>query len=354
MRQIVTPLLNWYELNKREMPWRDVRDPYLIWISEIMLQQTQVETVRPYFDRFIKLFPDVNTLAFSDQQQVLKAWEGLGYYSRARNLHKASKLVSSEMNGQLPGKFEELLEIPGIGPYTAAAIASIAFNESVPVVDGNVFRVFARLTELEDDISRPQTRKLVFESLKEIIPSENPSDFNQAVMELGALICRPKQPKCDECPVAEYCSGFRQGTFARFPVKRKMKDRPHKEIAVGLCFANGKVLIARRHENQMLAGMWEFPGGKVESGESFTECVKREFMEEVGLEITVTEKLAEVDHAFTHFSITIHAYLCTLISGTAQPLSGSEVRWVLPSELSQYPFPKANQVIINSFLNRTV
>lgn len=354
MKQIVSPLLTWYEINKREMPWREVRDPYLIWISEVMLQQTQVETVRPYFERFIKQFPDIQSLAGADQQQVLKAWEGLGYYSRARNLQKGAKLILSEMAGKLPKKFNELLAVPGIGPYTAAAISSIAFNEPVPVVDGNVFRVFARLTELEDDISRPQTRKLVFESLKEIIPTGNPGDFNQAVMELGALVCRPKQPDCLNCPVSEFCSGFRHGTFSRFPVKKKQLERPHKEIAVGLCIHDGKVLIARRHENQMLAGLWEFPGGKVESGETFIECVVREFKEEVGLDITVSEKLVEVDHAFTHFSITIHAYICKVISGTAKPLSASEVCWVRPSELKQYPFPKANQVIINSFLNRVL
>ncbi|MBN8706381.1 MAG: A/G-specific adenine glycosylase [Bacteroidetes bacterium] len=351
MKELVTPLLAWYNLNKREMPWRDTRDPYLIWISEIMLQQTQVETVRPYFDRFIKQFPDVSSLATANQQQVLKSWEGLGYYSRARNLQKAAKLLVDEIAGELPTNFTDLLNIPGIGPYTAAAIASIAFSEPVPVVDGNVFRVFARINELEDDISRPQTRTLVFNSLKEIIPTENPGDFNQAIMELGALVCRPKQPKCDECPVAGFCSGFRKGTFSGFPVKKKMKERPHKEIAVGLCFFEGKVLIARRHENQMLAGLWEFPGGKLEVGETLPECVIREFKEEVGLDVIVTDKIAAVNHAFTHFTITVHAYICKHISGEALPLSGSEVKWVFPEELSQFPFPKANLVIIKSFLD---
>ncbi len=350
LKPIVKPLLKWYGKNKREMPWRGSENPYYIWISEIMLQQTQVETVRPYFERFIRKFPTVSKLADADQQTVLKLWEGLGYYSRARNLHNASKLINSEYSGKLPETFDELLEIPGFGPYTSAAVASIAFHQSVPVIDGNVFRVFSRLTEMSFEISKPQTRKHVFGNLEKIIPGKNPGEFNQAIMELGALICKPKNPKCSECPVAEYCSAFLNGKTELYPIKKKVPDRPHKQIAVGILEKDGKILIAKRRENQMLGGLWEFPGGKVESGESLEECLVREFSEEVELSISIIGKVCEVDHAFTHFTITIHAYLCRWNSGKAKAVSGSEIKWVLPEKLNDFPFPKANKVIIEKYL----
>jgi len=351
LKPITKPLMKWYQKNKREMPWRGSENPYSIWISEIMLQQTQVETVRPYFERFIEKFPTVTALAKADQQTVLKLWEGLGYYSRARNLHQAAKLIDSEYNGRLPESFDELLKIPGFGPYTSAAVASIAFHQSVPVIDGNVFRVFARLTEMSLEISKPQTRKHVFENLEKVIPKKSPGNFNQAIMELGAIICKPKNPKCFECPVKEYCSAFQNEKTGLYPVKKKAPERPHKQIAVGIVEKNGMVLIAKRRENQMLGGLWEFPGGKVESGESIEECLVREFKEEVDLDISVTRKLCEVDHAFTHFTITIHSYICSLKSGKAKPVSGSEIKWVLPEKLSEFPFPKANKVIIEKYLS---
>lgn len=341
--------MKWYGKNKRDIPWRGSENPYYIWISEIMLQQTQVETVRPYFERFIKKFPTVSKLSDADQQTVLKLWEGLGYYSRARNLHKAAKLIESEYGGNLPESFEDLLKIPGFGPYTSAAVASIAFHKPVPVIDGNVFRVFSRMTEMTLEISKPQTRKHVFENLVKIIPQKKPGDFNQAIMELGAVVCKPKNPKCIECPVAEFCSAFQNGKMEWYPVKKKMPDRPHKQIAVGILEKNGKVLIAKRRDNQMLGGLWEFPGGKVENGESYEECLIREFSEEVDLSISILSKICEVDHAFTHFTITIHAYLCSCIDGKPKPLSGSELKWVFPEKLSDFPFPKANKIIIEKY-----
>lgn len=353
-RKIVKPLLAWYYANKREMPWRDSNNPYYIWISEIMLQQTQVETVKPYFERFIKNFPTVKALASADEQSVLKQWEGLGYYTRARNLHKAAKIIVTEHKGKIPDSFESLLGLPGLGMYSAAAISSIAFGEKVSAIDGNVLRVFSRLTELSDDISKQKTKEFVFGELNKVILEENAGDFNQAMMELGAVICKAKNPACDICPVRSYCSAYLSNNTALFPVKKKPAVRPHKEIAVGIVFKGGKILIAKRHENQMLGGLWEFPGGKVEQGETHEECVVREFKEEVNLQIEVVKPLCKVDHAFTHFTITITAYICNYVSGNAKAISGSKIKWVYPESLTEFPFPKANKVIIEKtmkFLN---
>jgi len=349
IRSAIPELLGWYHRHKREMPWRDSPDFWKVWVSEIMLQQTQVETVRPYFAHFISKFPDVHSLALAEEQDVLKAWEGLGYYTRARNLQKAARKVSGELNGQLPQGFSGLLTLPGLGPYSAAALASIVFGEPVPAVDGNVFRVFTRLTELGSDISRPQTRTQVFGILSDVISGFPPGDFNQAMMELGAMVCKPRQPDCTACPFNGICASFKNGTQLRFPVKKKATVKPHHHIGVGICMREGKVLIARRHEKQMLAGLWEFPGGKIEPGETEEDCIVREMREETGLTVELVRKIGVTDHAFTHFSITLNAWICNWLSGEAQPLSGSEIRWVLPQELDSYPFPKANKEIIKEF-----
>lgn len=349
-KKIVRPLLKWYNANKRGMPWRDSNNPYYIWISEIMLQQTQVETVKPYFERFIKAFPDVKTLAKADEQAVLKMWEGLGYYTRARNLHKASKIIVSEFKGKIPDSYSALTELPGLGMYSAGAISSIAFGEVVSAVDGNVLRVFSRLTEMSDDIAKQKTKENVFAELNKIIPSDSSGDFNQAMMELGATICKSKNPLCDSCPVQKYCSAYLSQKVSLYPVKKKTAERPHKQIAVGILIKNGRVLIAKRRDDQMLGGLWEFPGGKVEPGESADDCVVREFSEEVNIAVEIIHPLCQVDHAFSHFSITINVYICGYSHGKAKAVSGSEIKWVTPEKLTDYPFPKANQVIIKELM----
>lgn len=345
-KKIVVPLLNWYESNKRDMPWRGSNNPYSIWVSEIMLQQTQVETVRPYYENFLKKLPTVKHLAQADEQTVLKLWEGLGYYTRARNLHQSAKKIVNEFGGSFPETYQEWLDLPGIGMYTAAAITSIAFNNSVAVVDGNVLRVVSRLTELEDDISSNKTKQNVFQSLTQIIPKKNQGEFNQALMELGALICKKQNPQCTICPINKYCQAFQNNTVKLFPKKKKSKLRPHKEIVVGVLVKNNKLLIAKRRTDQMLGGLWEFPGGKVEMGETKEEALVREFQEEVGLDIDVLQPFCEVDHAFTHFTISITAYLCNYKLGKAKALSGSKIKWITLKNIDQFPFPKANLTII--------
>jgi A/G-specific adenine glycosylase len=332
------------------MPWRSNPIPYYVWISEMMLQQTQVDTVIPYFKRFITTFPDVFSLASADQEKVLKCWEGLGYYSRARNLHKAAKAIVETRGSQIPSTFEDLQTLPGIGPYCAAAIASIAFEEPVPVVDGNVLRVFTRFWGIFEDIKQPKVRLLLFEKLKPYIQTCKPSDFNQAIMELGALICKPKSPTCLICPLQSECLAYQTQAVHLLPVKSKADPVPHYTIAVGVIWKDGDILIGKRKTEQMLGGLWEFPGGKQQENETLEDTVKREVYEETSLDIRVLNKLTVVKHAYSHFKITLHAYTCAYISGTPTPNSTDELRWVKPDTLLNLPFPKANIHIIKEIL----
>jgi A/G-specific adenine glycosylase len=328
------------------MPWRGEKDPYKIWISEIMLQQTRVDQAWPYFENFMKQFPTVFELADADQQQVLKAWEGLGYYSRARNLHAASKMVVKDYYGELPDSYDEIIKLKGIGPYTAAAITSIAFGKPNAVVDGNVIRVVTRYYGIEDDVRSTKTTRKVQELVNELISPKQPADFNQAMMELGATVCSPSNPDCTGCPLQSGCVATKIAKTDSIPYKSKAKKKPHKEIGVGIIEReDGKVLIALRPEDVMLGGLWEFPGGKQEKGESITQTVERELKEELGVEVHAYKELMNFKHTYSHFSITMHAWFCTLISGTPKAKSSQEIRWVEKSELIKYPFPKANKVL---------
>jgi A/G-specific adenine glycosylase len=341
-------LIKWFDHNKRPMPWRDNPEPYYVWVSEMMLQQTQVATALPYFNRFIDLFPTVYKLAESSQEQVLKAWEGLGYYSRARNLHKAAQLVCEKHSGKLPSNYKELQSIPGIGPYCAAAIASIAFGEAIPSVDGNFLRVLCRFWGIEDDISKASTRNQIFDRCLPFIQKSNPSSFNQGIMELGATLCSPKNPACPTCPLSSECNALKTNKTELLPVKTKKQKVPTIPIAVGIIKKENKVLIAKRKQNGMLAGLWEFPGGKQENAESLQQTVIREVLEEAGVVVTVDKKLIMVKHTFSHFKIELTAFLTTLKSGQAKALSSDEVKWVTLSDLDSYPFPTANKKIINA------
>ena len=325
------------------MPWRStVQNPYYTWISEVMLQQTQVDIVIPYFNRFIDQFPTLESLADADQQKVLKAWEGLGYYSRARNLQKAAKLIHHEYQGKFPQTYESLQKVPGIGPYIGAAITSIAFGNPVPVVDGNVLRVFARVWGIKEDIRNSKTRDIIFKELTPFIKTQNPSEFNQAIMELGALTCKPKNPQCINCPLSSHCYAFLNNKVQELPYKSKKPPIPHHHIAVGVIWKDNALLIGKRKETQMLGGLWEFPGGKQELQEDITQTVKREVLEETGLIIQIRSQYPLIKHTYTHFKITLHAFDCTILSGTLTARSATELRWVNLSDIDQYPFPKAN------------
>ncbi len=346
----VTELLGWYGINQRKLPWRETPSPYRVWVSEIMLQQTRVYTVTPYFEGFMKRFPTLAKLAEADQQEVLKAWEGLGYYSRARNLHQAAKLVMTEYDGQIPQRAEKLQELPGIGPYTAAAIASIAHGEPIPVVDGNVLRVFTRFWMIPDDIAKAGTKDELRQRLLPFVSTVNPSDFNQAIMEIGALICHPKQPDCKSCPLINYCQAHQAGRESDFPVKSKRKKIPHYNIAVGVIWKKGRILIGKRRQDQMLGGLWEFPGGKQEPGESIEETAIREIKEETGLQVRICDAFPPVRQTYSHFRITLHAFSCCIDGGRLRANGPELLRWVQPEELAELPFPKANLKLIEEVL----
>jgi A/G-specific adenine glycosylase len=344
-------LLQWYYRHQRDLPWRNNPDPYRVWVSEVMLQQTQVATVIPYYERFVKKFTSVERLAAAPLDDVLKAWEGLGYYARARNMHKAAIEIVSKHGGRFPQSHPALQTLPGFGEYTAGAVASIAFGAVVPAVDGNVKRVIARLFALQSDITRAPAARRVKELARALVDEQQPGDWNQAVMELGATICLPKSPKCAACPVSEFCQARRQGIEQTLPVKPAKKALPHFDVTAAVIHQNNKLLIAQRPPDGMLGGLWEFPGGKQQAGETLPECLQREILEELGLEINVGKPIAVVKHGYTHFKITLHAFFCTVRAGTPQAIEVADWRWVTPDELAQFAFPRTDQQIIAALKN---
>ncbi len=340
-------LLNWYAANARDLPWRKTRDPYRVWISEIMLQQTQVEAVIPYYRRWLKRFPNVKALAEAPLKDVLATWEGLGYYSRARNLHKAAQKIVAEHNGRLPKTAEGVRQLPGIGRYTAGASASIAFNIDAAVLDGNVKRVLARVFNLADDVKSPAGEKKLWALAESLVPPGRAGDYNQAVMDLGATICRPQNPTCLLCPLLGLCEAQKLGLQNERPVTKKKPPTPHYDVATGIIRRrkNGRVLIAQRPADKLLGGLWEFPGGKVEPDESLPDCLRREIREELGIEIEVGEQTMTLKHAYTHFKITLHVFEAKWVSGKAQAIEVADFKWALPRELAAYPMGKTDRAI---------
>ena len=341
-------LLNWYARHARPLPWRKTRDPYRIWISEIMLQQTQVETVIPYYQRWLKKFPTVRALANAPLKEVLALWEGLGYYSRARNLHKAAQKVMAEHKGRLPRTVDELRRLPGIGRYTAGAIASIAFNADAAVLDGNVKRVLARVFNLSDDVKSPAGEKKLWALAESLVPSGRAGDYNQALMDLGATICRPQNPTCLLCPLLGLCEAQKLGLQNERPVTAKKAPTPHYDVTAAILRKNGRVLIAQRPADKLLGGLWEFPGGKVKPGERLRACLRREIREELGIEIKVGEQTMTLKHAFTHFKITLHVFEATLRRRRPRPIEAAACKWVRPGQLSEYPMGKLDRRIAST------
>lgn len=317
-----------------------------------MLQQTRVDTVIPYYERFLEKFPTVYDLAEADQQQVLKSWEGLGYYTRGRHLHHAAKKVVDEFGGKLPSTWEEITSLKGIGPYTASAILSIAFQKKYAVVDGNVIRVLSRFYGIRDDIRKSPTKNQIQKLVDDLVPQTQPGDFNQAVMELGAIVCTPQNPRCSECPLVAKCIAANSAQTDVIPYKSPAKKIPHHQVAVGLILnEKNELLIALRLNKSMLGGLWEFPGGKKENGETLRETVARELKEELGIDVEVFSKFRDLKHAYSHFKITMHAFWCTIASGKPQPKSSQKIKWVSVKQMDELPFPKASKILINSLQN---
>lgn len=343
--ELAPHLVKWYRREQRSFPWRDDPQPYKVWVCEIMAQQTRLDTVLPYFERWLAAFPTIAELAAADQQDVLNLWEGLGYYSRARNLHKAAQLVMSEHSGQLPASRAKLEKLPGIGPYTAGAIASLAFGLDEAVVDGNVKRVLSRIFEIETPIDTTKGTKAIWALAEHHLPSGEAADYNQALMELGATVCTPRQPDCLNCPVAELCGAKANGRQAELPIRKPKAKVPHYTVTAAVLWREGKVLIAQRRQDALLGGMWEFPGGKREEGENLKDCLKREILEELRVTIEAGEKVGVFKHAYTHFKVTLHAYTCQLTKGEPQLHEHQALRWVRLSELDDYPMGKIDRQI---------
>jgi A/G-specific adenine glycosylase len=347
-------LLAWYDVEARDLPWRRTDDPYAILVSEVMLQQTRVETVLSYYARFLERFPTIGDLAKASIDDVLKAWEGLGYYRRAHNLHRAARIVARDRGGRIPATVEELRGLPAIGPYTAAAIASIAFGLDEPVLDGNVVRVLSRLDCIEGDPARAATRKKLRQTAELLLPRSEASRFNQALMDLGARVCLPRSPRCHDCPVAGQCNAHHTGQEVLYPQKSARRAVPHVDVVGGIVWdgeplaPGARHLIAKRKADDMLGGLWEFPGGRVEEGETHEEALVRELREELGIAVEVIAPFVQIDHAYTHFRITLRTYHCRHVGGEPRAIDCADWTWVRPDELDDYAFPTADRKILDA------
>ncbi|WP_042224984.1 A/G-specific adenine glycosylase [Oceanobacillus manasiensis] len=336
-------LIDWYQEYKRDLPWRKDQDPYKIWVSEIMLQQTKVDTVIPYFHRFISNFPTVEALAAADQQDVLKSWEGLGYYSRARNLQNAVREVVASYNGIVPINPEELGSLKGIGPYTKGAILSIAYDKPEPAVDGNVMRVFSRIFHIEEDIALPKTRKLFESYVREVIDHDDPSSFNQAVMELGAIICTPKSPACMLCPVQTHCKAYAEGVEEDLPVKKKAKkQRRIPYVALLIQTPEGEYVIEKRPSNGLLADLWQFP--MVPIGEIGYDHIESWFHQEYGISLQVKNHAGKLKHVFSHLIWEIEIYHA---EADIKEMNDQRLKLVPKETVAEYPFPVSHQKMMN-------
>ena len=339
MNRLTTSLLNWYDQQKRTLPWRDHPDPYAVWVSEIMLQQTRVDTVIPYFEKWMKLFPSVKELAAASEQSVLAAWEGLGYYSRARNLHKAAKVIVEKYGGELPRDLEELRSLPGIGRYTVGAIASMAFGMDVPTLDGNLRRVFSRLFDVTEFADSPSGEEKLWELAAQNLPKGKAGDYNQALMDLGATICLPKNPRCLLCPLMKYCKARENGTQEQRPVLKPKKAIPSYVHAAAVIMERGRVLLSQRPADGLLGGMWEFPNARIDGDPA--KALVKSLKAATQIQVKKKEALQVVEHAYSHFRVTVYPFLCAKISIP----KNKNLKWVKLDELEDFPMGKVDRQI---------
>jgi A/G-specific adenine glycosylase len=339
-------LLRRFRATMRDLPWRRRITPYRILVAEIMLQQTQVERVARYFPRWMRRFPSLRSLAEAPLADVLKQWEGLGYYTRARNLQETARLFVEKHGGRVPRDFDALLAAPGIGRYTAGAILSIAYNTKKPVLDGNVARVLCRTFAIRRDPTEAPVRKLLWRLSEALIPDGHARDFNQALMEHGALVCTPANPACGRCPVRTLCAAFEHGLQHKLPLRPKRPGTIRHDIGVAVIHERGRYLIQQRPDGALLAGLWEFPGGKREPRESIPACIRRELREELGIDVEVGEEVCRVNHTYTHYRVTLHVRRCRITRGRPHPHYAQRIRWARPTDFANYTFPAANLRII--------
>ncbi len=327
----------WYAGHRRDLPWRRSSDPYAIWISEVMLQQTQVKTATPYYHRFIERFPDVFSLAAADLQAVLKHWEGLGYYSRARNLHKASVVMVEQMGGRFPETWDAVRRLPGVGDYIASAVLSIAFDQPYAVVDGNVKRVLARLFRLDWPVNQPSRHRLFQDVADRLLDRNHPGDHNQAMMELGALVCTPRRPTCSGCPLARYCSAYKESEVEVYPRRDKRTPLAERRVVMGLVAKRERRLLIQRAENGLLGGLWEFPGAEVTDNADPRVVCRQAIKDMANLDVAVGSRLAVVRHTYTHFKLRMEVYACRWQSGRVRLNGPAGFKWVSLSGMPDLP-----------------
>lgn len=340
-------ILRWYARHQRDLPWRKTKNPYAIWISEIMLQQTQVQTVVPYYHRFLARYPSVKSLAAANPDEILKLWENLGYYARARHLHASAMEIVDRLQGAIPKTEKELLRLPGIGSYTAAAIASIAYGERVPAVDGNVRRVLCRVFAIRKPLEQVRTQERIRRLAEELVPSKDPGPFNQALMDLGATVCTPREPSCVTCPVRDLCLAAIQGIQDFLPVKKRRPAPMHKEmVAAVLMDRRGRGLITKRKPTGLLGGLWGFPGGERRPPETLVKALGRSVREQLGVEVAFEKSLPPVRHAYTHFRLTVYAFPCRIITGKPRAMGCFEMKWASPDDLDRLALSRVDRKII--------
>ena len=336
-RALRRALLAWYDREKRDLPWRRTSDPYAIWISETMLQQTRVETVIPYYERFLDRFPTVEALADADSDDLMEHWAGLGYYRRARNLQAAAQRIVEEHAGELPDGVDALQELPGIGRYTAGAVASIAFDREAPVVDGNVARVFARLFAMRDEIQGSAAQKRLWEEAERLAAGPRPGDLNQALMELGARVCTPRSPTCLLCPLERHCRGLAEGSPEELPIKKAKKAPAQVEGVAAWVPRKNRWLAVRRPPEGMLGGLWELPGGDLEPAEAPEEGLARLLRERLGLAAKSARRIGDVEHVFSHRVLTLHVFEAEIAEGRVARSSYDAHRWLGKAGIGALP-----------------
>ena len=338
MNNLSKKLYTWFQSESQNYPWRLNSTPYSIWISEIMLQQTQASTVIPYFNKWIEIYPSLDHLKTAKFDHLIKLWEGLGYYKRVNYIYNSSKIINVEHNNKMPMSYENLIKLPGIGDYTASAILSIAFNQAYPAIDGNLKRVLSRINTLNI-----QNQKLkIFKSFASTYYSKyNPGIINQSLMDLGRLICTFKNPKCNICPINNYCNAYKTNTIALYPTIKTKKKLPMYNVVVGLIIKKNKFLISKRKSTGLLANLWELPGGKKKRNETDLDCLRREIKEETDITIANPYFIGTIKHQYSHFKININLFKCEYDSGKARSISSQKIKWIFKKNINQFTFPSA-------------
>ena len=341
-----TIILKWYKKNARQLPWREKTNYFKTWLSEVMLQQTQVNTVIPYYKKWIKKYSSFRDIAKTPIDILLKDWEGLGYYNRIRNFHKSATIISN--NNQHPIKYNDLIKMPGVGPYMAGAILSIALNQPYPAIDSNINRIISRILCINK--TDKKFSKKIYNYIQKIISIKKPGFFNQALMDIGSIICKPKNPKCEICPLKNNCKAYKKGIVNLYPMKNLKNKKPLIKVCVAILNNKNKFLLTKRLDNAFLGGLWELPGGKIKKGENKKKCIQRELKEELGINnIKIENQLNETRHTYSNFNVLLYPFVTSVWTGKPKNLASSDLKWVTKKSMEKFPIPSATKTILNQF-----